>query len=280
MGKQLDLRLPFCWSVPSPPANLHSASLQVGPRPKTAADGLHENEMLASFKSKAEILKGKLEEERAKMPDMELHQVAEHVEAPEQFVMKTRRTLKGHGNKVLCMDWFTNKRRMVTSSQVGKMVVWDSFTTNRECAVTMTSKWVVVCAYAPSGHAIAFSGLDNKCSVYLLTFDKMKTWLPKRSLLLCTPTICLLAASPTRMCRSRRPAATAQMPCGTRRAGGCCRTFHGHGSTCSVGTWPSQRPGPPSCSGDVTRTPLGGTCALDSACRAFKHKNLTSPVSY
>lgn len=35
-----------------------------------------------------------------------------------QFVMKTRRTLKGHGNKVLCMDWCKDKRRIVSSSQV------------------------------------------------------------------------------------------------------------------------------------------------------------------
>ena len=47
-----------------------------------------------------------------------VHQVAERVEALGQFVMKTRRTLKGHGNKVLCMDWCKDKRRLVSSSQV------------------------------------------------------------------------------------------------------------------------------------------------------------------
>lgn len=47
-----------------------------------------------------------------------VHQVAERVEALGQFVMKTRRTLKGHGNKVLCMDWCKDKRRIVSSSQV------------------------------------------------------------------------------------------------------------------------------------------------------------------
>lgn len=36
-----------------------------------AADGLHENETLASLKSEAESLKGKLEEERAKLHDVE-----------------------------------------------------------------------------------------------------------------------------------------------------------------------------------------------------------------
>lgn len=51
-----------------------------------------------------------------------VHQVAERVEALGQFVMKTRRTLKGHGNKVLCMDWCKDKRRIVSSSQVRKCV--------------------------------------------------------------------------------------------------------------------------------------------------------------
>lgn len=36
-----------------------------------ATDGLHENETLASLKSEAENLKGKLEEERAKLHDVE-----------------------------------------------------------------------------------------------------------------------------------------------------------------------------------------------------------------
>nr|XP_055176203.1 guanine nucleotide-binding protein subunit beta-5 isoform X2 [Nyctereutes procyonoides] len=145
-----------------------------------ATDGLHENQTLASLKSEAESLKGKLEEERAKLHDVELHQVAERVEALGQFVMKTRRTLKGHGNKVLCMDWCKDKRRIVSSSQDGKVIVWDSFTTNKEHAVTMPCTWVMACAYAPSGCAIACGGLDNKCSVYPLTFDKNENMAAKK----------------------------------------------------------------------------------------------------
>ncbi|XP_047916282.2 guanine nucleotide-binding protein subunit beta-5 isoform X1 [Anser cygnoides] len=147
---------------------------------KMATEGLHENETLASLKTEAESLKGKLEEERAKLHDVELHQVAERVEALGQFVMKTRRTLKGHGNKVLCMDWCKDKRRIVSSSQDGKVIVWDSFTTNKEHAVTMPCTWVMACAYAPSGCAIACGGLDNKCSVYPLTFDKNENMAAKK----------------------------------------------------------------------------------------------------
>uniref|UniRef100_A0A663EDM8 G protein subunit beta 5 n=2 Tax=Telluraves TaxID=3073808 RepID=A0A663EDM8_AQUCH len=162
-----------------PPSRSHLVSLPAS-FAKMATEGLRENETLASLKNEAESLKGKLEEERAKLHDVELHQVAERVEALGQFVMKTRRTLKGHGNKVLCMDWCKDKRRIVSSSQDGKVIVWDSFTTNKEHAVTMPCTWVMACAYAPSGCAIACGGLDNKCSVYPLTFDKNENMAAKK----------------------------------------------------------------------------------------------------
>ncbi|XP_078738072.1 guanine nucleotide-binding protein subunit beta-5 isoform X2 [Lampetra fluviatilis] len=145
-----------------------------------ASEGLQENETIDGLQGEAENLKIKLEEERAKLHDVELHQVAERVEALGQFVMKTRRTLKGHGNKVLCMDWCKDKRRLVSSSQDGKVIVWDAFTTNKEHAVTMPCTWVMACAYAPSGCAIACGGLDNKCSVYPLSMDKNENLAAKK----------------------------------------------------------------------------------------------------
>ncbi|KAI4903114.1 hypothetical protein NFI96_015691, partial [Prochilodus magdalenae] len=131
------------------------------PRAKMAAQEVQPSETISKLKSESEALKTKLEEERAKLHDVELHQVAEKVEPLGQFVMKTRRTLKGHGNKVLCMDWCKDKRRIVSSSQDGKVIVWDAFTTNKEHAVTMPCTWVMACAYAPSGCAVACGGLDN-----------------------------------------------------------------------------------------------------------------------
>lgn len=47
-----------------------------------------------------------------------VHQVAEKVEVVGELSIKTKRVLKGHGNKVLCMDWCKDKRRLVSSSQV------------------------------------------------------------------------------------------------------------------------------------------------------------------
>uniref|UniRef100_A0A3Q1AHL2 Uncharacterized protein n=1 Tax=Amphiprion ocellaris TaxID=80972 RepID=A0A3Q1AHL2_AMPOC len=148
--------------------------------PEMATQEVQLNETLAHLKTESETLKSKLEEERAKLHDVELHQVAEKVEGLGQFVMKTRRTLKGHGNKVLCMDWCKDKRRIVSSSQDGKVIVWDAFTTNKEHAVTMPCTWVMACAYAPSGCAVACGGLDNKCSVYPLSLDKNENLAAKK----------------------------------------------------------------------------------------------------
>jgi guanine nucleotide-binding protein subunit beta-5 len=43
---------------------------------------------------------------------------ASKVDPITNFSMKQRRHLKGHQGKVLCMDWSTDKRHIVSSSQV------------------------------------------------------------------------------------------------------------------------------------------------------------------
>ncbi|XP_053479755.1 guanine nucleotide-binding protein subunit beta-5b isoform X2 [Ictalurus furcatus] len=147
---------------------------------KMACQGLAKGESVASLKAEAESLKVKLEQERTKLHDADLNQMAEKVEALGAVTLKNRRTLKGHSSKVLCMDWCSDKRRIVSSSQDGKVIVWDAFTTNKEHGVTMPCTWVLACAYAPSGCVIACGGLDNKCSVYPLSLDKSENLAAKR----------------------------------------------------------------------------------------------------
>uniref|UniRef100_A0A672JLF1 Guanine nucleotide-binding protein subunit beta-5b-like n=1 Tax=Salarias fasciatus TaxID=181472 RepID=A0A672JLF1_SALFA len=145
-----------------------------------ACQELQKGESLASLKKESDNLKKKLEEERAKLNDVELHQVAEKIEVLGALSIKTRRVLKGHGNKVLCMDWCKDKRRLVSSSQDGKVIVWDAFTLNKEHGVPLPCTWVMACAYAPSGCAVACGGLDNKCSVIPLSMDKNENLAAKK----------------------------------------------------------------------------------------------------
>jgi WD40 repeat protein len=58
--------------------------------------------------------------------------VAEKLEALPPFTTKSRRILKGHQGKVLALDWSNDKRHMVSSSQDGKLIVWDAFSANKE----------------------------------------------------------------------------------------------------------------------------------------------------
>lgn len=87
--------------------------------------------------------------------------VSQRLEGMAQLTIKPRRVLKGHQAKVLCADWSSDKRHIVSSSQVpnsvlficsgtdlkflntqdGKIIVWDAFTTNKEHAVTMPTTW-------------------------------------------------------------------------------------------------------------------------------------------
>lgn len=78
-----------------------------------------------------------------------VHQVAEKVEVLSALSIKTRRVLKGHGNKVLCMDWCKDKRRMVSSSQVCTcshthtyIHTQDVVSKDKYCVVSMTQQCV------------------------------------------------------------------------------------------------------------------------------------------
>jgi len=102
----------------------------------------------------AETLKTRLEEERSKFNDMECKSlnfvyfknrisiylvttVAEKLDSLPPFTTKSRRILKGHQGKVLAIDWSNDKRHIASTSQDGKLIVWDAFTTNKEVCIIM-----------------------------------------------------------------------------------------------------------------------------------------------
>lgn len=121
---------------------------------------------IAALTKEAENLKQKLEEERQKLNDTTLSAVSDRLEMIAYLNIKPRRILKGHQAKVLCANWSPDKRHLVSSSQDGKLIIWDAFTTNKEQALTMPTTWIMSCAYSPSGNFIATGGLDNKVTVY------------------------------------------------------------------------------------------------------------------
>ncbi|EDO37631.1 predicted protein [Nematostella vectensis] len=128
-------------------------------------------EDISSLAKEAEQLKLRIAEEKNKYHDQELKDVSRKLESLQGCHMKVRRILKGHQGKVLSMDWSGDCRHLVSSSQDGKVIVWDAFTTNKEHAISMPTTWVMSCAYSPTGNLVACGGLDNKCSVFKLSYE-------------------------------------------------------------------------------------------------------------
>ena len=58
--------------------------------------------------------------------DKTLQQVADIASVPsiDQLNIKIRKSLKGHNAKVVCLDWCSDKRHLVSSAQDGKLIVW------------------------------------------------------------------------------------------------------------------------------------------------------------
>ena len=73
---------------------------------------------IEDLQKEIEVLKRKIIDERSKLCDKTVNQVAEAIELIQGLNVKVRRSLKGHNAKVLCLDWSTDKRHLVSSSQV------------------------------------------------------------------------------------------------------------------------------------------------------------------
>lgn len=200
-----------------------------------------EEPSIEDLQREIEHLKRKIAEERAKLCDKTTAQVSDALEPIQGLNIKVRRSLKGHNAKVLCLDWCSDKRHLVSSSQDGKLIVWDAFTTNKEHAVTMPTTWVMACAYGPSGNVVACGGLDNKVTVYPLTLDedvatKKKTVGTHTSYMSC----CLFPGSDNQVLTGSGDATCALWDV---ESGQVLQSFHGHSAdVMSVDLAPGPNP--------------------------------------
>ncbi|XP_076465619.1 guanine nucleotide-binding protein subunit beta-5-like isoform X2 [Babylonia areolata] len=124
-----------------------------------------DKEILEGLTREVETLRAKLAEEQEKQKD-EIKVSSQQLEKIIHLRPEPRRTLKGHQGKVLCLDWSSDKRQIVSSSEDGQVLIWDAYKRNKEYSITMPTTWVMACAFGPTGATVACGGLDNKCTVY------------------------------------------------------------------------------------------------------------------
>ncbi|XP_068995181.1 guanine nucleotide-binding protein G(I)/G(S)/G(T) subunit beta-3a [Embiotoca jacksoni] len=126
---------------------------------------------MEQMRKEADSLKDQITAARKVVQDTTLQEAVAGVTVMGRVQLKTRKTLRGHLAKIYAMHWSTDSnsnRLCVSASQDGKLIVWDSITTNKVNAIPLKSSWVMTCAYAPSGNLVACGGLDNMCSIYNL----------------------------------------------------------------------------------------------------------------
>lgn len=80
-----------------------------------------------------------------------------------------RNLCTGHFGKIYALHWGPDSRHIVTASQDGKLIIWNALTANKQLAITLSSAWVMTCAFAQSFDYIASGGLDNTVSIFSTT---------------------------------------------------------------------------------------------------------------
>lgn len=80
---------------------------------------------------------------------------------------KNRRVLKGHFGKVYAVHWSGNSKDLVSASQDGKLIIWDTELGTKTLAIPLRSSYVMTCAFEQTkGNLVACGGLDNLCTIY------------------------------------------------------------------------------------------------------------------
>jgi WD40 repeat protein len=113
-------------------------------------------------------LMARIRQARKEVADTTLDACCRNVDGLGRINMRVRKVLRGHFGKIYAMHWSTDSQHLVSASQDGKLIIWNTYTGNKVKAVPLRSSWVMTCAYSPSGNLVACGGLDNTCSVFSL----------------------------------------------------------------------------------------------------------------
>ncbi|KAA0198494.1 Heterotrimeric guanine nucleotide-binding protein beta subunit [Fasciolopsis buskii] len=113
-------------------------------------------------------LKTSLENARKAVADTDFYKMTEHVLELGRIKFKVRKHLRGHLAKVTCIQWASDSQLLLSASQDGKLIVWDSYTAKKIHMIPLKTAWVMGCAFAPSLNLVASGGLDNAVSLFSL----------------------------------------------------------------------------------------------------------------
>ncbi|XP_026463111.1 guanine nucleotide-binding protein subunit beta-2-like [Ctenocephalides felis] len=136
------------------------------------------NEELKALQTELNELFEKIKAEQGKVADCTFEEKCGDVPALPKVKLSTKRLLKGHINKVNAVHFSDDSRNCVSASLDGKLIIWDTWTSNKIQIIPLRSSWVMSVAFAPSGKFVACGGMDNMCTIYDLE-NKDSSGIPK-----------------------------------------------------------------------------------------------------
>ncbi|KAI5949961.1 tgb1 [Candida theae] len=80
-------------------------------------------------------------------------------------------TLRGHQNKIAKLCWNADSSKILSASQDGYMILWDTITGFKKQAIQLDNPWVLTCSISPNEKLVASAGLDNNCTIYKIKPD-------------------------------------------------------------------------------------------------------------
>ncbi|KAA0707384.1 Guanine nucleotide-binding protein G(I)/G(S)/G(T) subunit beta-1 [Triplophysa tibetana] len=125
---------------------------------------------LEQLRQEAEQLRHQIRDARKACSDSTLSQMTAGLDSVGRIQMRTRRTLRGHLAKIYAMHWGTDSRLLVSASQDGKLIIWDSYTTNKvmrrsSVVFSFILRYLSCCRFLDDGQIITSSG-DTTCALW------------------------------------------------------------------------------------------------------------------
>lgn len=125
------------------------------------------NNRINNVQSHSQILATQLKKIKQENTDSSLQLMANNCRQRISPVkLNNYRTLKGHFDKISCCSWYPDNKHLVSSSQDGYLLVWDSTTGLKNNLVELEDPYVMGCDVSSNGELVAAGGLDNTCTVY------------------------------------------------------------------------------------------------------------------
>ena len=80
----------------------------------------------------------------------------------------------GYFGKIYALNWGSDSEYIITASQDGKLIIWSSYTGNKQMAITLSSAWVMTCTFSSTYKYISSGGLDNTISIFKVSNEEGK----------------------------------------------------------------------------------------------------------